>query len=186
MAIQGRTEKKQVASTGKKPTSASASRFNLQAMEQIIVSQNELASWLGITNTQCIALWRQGILKRVGEATSDYNLKENVRLYIQRIKSRSTATEKAELELENLKQRNENLRMRNRDRRIEMGRQIAGNIVGALGTAMSELRSTLTGIPEAIRAIDHMTEQIGKANVEVAVEAADESEEVEGDEESNG
>lgn len=167
MGNKGKTIKRTAAKAdAKKPTSKSAERFDIQQFENIIVSQAELASFFGISASATVQLYRQGVLHRV-EGTCDYNLKENVRLYVAHCKSKHAgAAGKAELDMALTKQRIENLKLKNRDYCISLGAEMASGILHGLADAMSKLKETLGKHPDAKKAIDKMISSISKLDAE--------------------
>ena len=172
------------------PTGGSATRWAAKHAP-IVVSQAELAAYLGISGAQVVALWRQGLLTRAAAGASDYELKPNVRAYIDRLRARH-ASNKGEAELELTRLRAEELRQRIRDWRLDYGRRVAAETANSQASGLAELRARLEaweGSRHAIEAIDAILDALdaldrdaiaqrvegARAEEDAAEEAGDES-----------
>jgi len=153
-----------------RPTSRSATRY-ASARGRIVVSQADLAGYLGVTAPQVVSLWRQGVLRRVSEDASDYDLREAVRAYIDHLRRRGSGRGEAEREV--LEWRAANLRAQNRDWRLAYGRQLGAAIVAGLEDAMARLRARLADVPGAQAAIDDMAAAIARTDVDAAAREAE-------------
>ena len=153
------------------PTGGQATRYAAKHAP-IIVSQAELAAYLGISGAQVVALWRQGLLTRAAAGASDYELKPNVRAYIDRLRTRHAST-KGEAELELTRLRAEALRQTIRDWRLDYGRRVAAETANSMASGLAELRARLESGQDGRPAIEAILDALDALDLDAVAQAVE-------------